>query len=618
MNRRDLVIVIFLFALWLLWSPIDRNIIKPLFFPDREVPEEVMEEPVREPPARVEVDEVREPEDPREPFVDPVVEPPEIERPEEALPDVPEQTAVLRSDRAEVVVSSHGATVRSVILKRYRETREPDSGPVVLLYDEQPALEIDLDELDARTPYDMTVIEEARAVRFTRTTTYGVEWVREIRLPAEGYRVEVVDQIRNAAAAPVRVRRHEVITGDIRPLVDATSMYGLSPVGVDILPAGDRVRHLSREIPRRLGRTTASILRDVEEEPVDWVASKNKYFAQILRPHDGAEAYTVYVERVGQTDDPARIWTGLHFPELRLDTGEVFERRMDYYTGPKRFNELAKLGYHQTDVMELGWLRPISVLLLHALNFVAEHVPPYNYGFAIMLLTLIIRIVFWPLTHKGTESMRRMQELSPLMKEISEKYQDDPRKKQEAMMSLYKEHKINPLGGCMPMLVQIPVFIGLFYVLRSAIELRFARFLWIRDLSEPESLIEFGFTIPLLGWDSLNILPIFMAVTMFLQQKLTPMPSQGDPRQQQVQRSMMKFMPVMMLFILYNFASGLALYWSTQNVLMIVQQLIYRKRLAARKEAEGQSQAAAPGGSVSAPVKEAPHGKPGKRKKKKR
>jgi YidC/Oxa1 family membrane protein insertase len=192
----------------------------------------------------------------------------------------------------------------------------------------------------------------------------------------------------------------------------------------------------------------------------------------------------------------------------------------------------------------------------------------HSYGIAIILLTILVRVVFWPITRKSTESMKKMQEIQPLVKAVQAKYKDNTQKQQQEVMALYKEHKVNPLGGCLPMLIQIPVFIALFVVLRSAIELRFAHFLWIRDLSQPENLfpgmLPFGL--------SLNLLPIFMAGTMFWQQKLTPSAS-ADPNQQKI----MMFMPVMMLVMFYNFAAGLALYWTTQNILMIIQQLMMKK-----------------------------------------
>ena len=199
-----------------------------------------------------------------------------------------------------------------------------------------------------------------------------------------------------------------------------------------------------------------------------------------------------------------------------------------------------------------------------------------NYGVAISLLTILIMGVLTPLTVKSTRSMMAMQALQPELKKLQQKYKGPEHRAQmnEEMMRLYKEHKINPLGGCLPMLIQIPVFIALFVVLRSAIELRFASFLWIKDLSEAENLFPFGFSIPLLGWSAINILPILMAVTMFWQQKLTP--STGDAQQQKI----MMFMPVMMLFFFYTMPSGLVLYWTTSNLIMIIQMLIKKPKTA--------------------------------------
>jgi YidC/Oxa1 family membrane protein insertase len=213
----------------------------------------------------------------------------------------------------------------------------------------------------------------------------------------------------------------------------------------------------------------------------------------------------------------------------------------------------------------------VGKVLLRTLNFIHDHLWPYNYGIAIMLLTIIIRTLFWPVTHKSTESMKKMASVQPQVEAIRTKYKADPKRMQQEIMLLYRENKINPVGGCLPMLIQIPVFIALFVVLRSAIELRFTSFLWIRDLSEPENLFPGLLPVPI------NILPVFMAATMWLQQKMTP--TAGDPAQAKMMRVMM---PVMMLFLLYNYAAGLALYWTTQNALMIFQQLITKRRQKAK------------------------------------
>jgi len=207
-------------------------------------------------------------------------------------------------------------------------------------------------------------------------------------------------------------------------------------------------------------------------------------------------------------------------------------------------------------------------VLLPLLNGI-EAVVPGGYGMAIILLTIIVKLVFWPVTHKGTESMKRMQKLQPEIKKLRERYKSDPKKLQEKQMLLYREHKVNPLAGCLPMLIQIPVFIGLFTVLRSAVELRFTQFLWIRDLSEPEGLLAGVLPFPAGG---LNILPLLMTATMVLQQRMTP--SAGDPQQQK----MMAFMPVMMLFIFYNMPSALVLYWTVSQGLSILQLFLQQRK----------------------------------------
>ena len=188
-----------------------------------------------------------------------------------------------------------------------------------------------------------------------------------------------------------------------------------------------------------------------------------------------------------------------------------------------------------------------------------------NYGLAIILLTFLIRIVFWPLNRKSMLSTQRMQEIQPEITALRERYKSDPARQQQEMMKLYKEKKINPMGGCLPMLIQIPVFFALFIVLRGAIELRFSSFLWISDLSTPENL--FADKLPF----ALNILPLLMGFTMWLQQRMTPT---SDPQQQK----MMLMMPIIFTLMFYSFPSGLSLYWTTNQVLMIIQLAVMRRR----------------------------------------
>jgi YidC/Oxa1 family membrane protein insertase len=184
------------------------------------------------------------------------------------------------------------------------------------------------------------------------------------------------------------------------------------------------------------------------------------------------------------------------------------------------------------------------------------------YGWAIVAITIIIKVLFWPLTQASTRSMKRMQALQPQMKAIAEKYKDDPAKKNQKTMAFMKENKVNPMSGCLPMLIQMPVFIGFFYMLRTAIELRGAGFLWNHDLSQPDTL----FTIPGTNFP-FNLLPLIMGGVMLWQTHLTP-PSPGvDPGQQKI----MRYLPMIFLVFLYNYSAGLALYWTVQNLLTVLQ-----------------------------------------------
>jgi YidC/Oxa1 family membrane protein insertase len=205
-----------------------------------------------------------------------------------------------------------------------------------------------------------------------------------------------------------------------------------------------------------------------------------------------------------------------------------------------------------------GFFGFFSKFLLLSMN--GLHAIGLQYGLCIIAITFILKLLFWPLTHASTKSAKRMQTLMPQIKVIQDKYKDDPVKKNQKTMEFYKENRVNPLGGCLPMLLQVPVFIGFYWMLRSAIELRGVHFLWACDLSQPD-------TVAIIGGFPLNIMPLIMGVTMLWQSHLTP-PSPGmDPAQQKI----MRYMPLMFMFILYKMSAGLTLYWTINNLLTIAQ-----------------------------------------------
>ncbi|MBP7828476.1 MAG: membrane protein insertase YidC [Kiritimatiellae bacterium] len=589
MKRNDILILVALFALWLAWPSFDRHVIRKYFFP-------------APPPAAVEeappADTAAEP-----PALAPAEAPaPAAETPApaiEAAPEPedagPESTATLEDERVRLVLSSRGAGVASAELKQYPLTAEAGSPPVVLDFSARRALAYGgLAGLSEAVNFTVAS-QTGNEVVLEHTAASGLQLQRTLQL-ADGYLLKVTDRFANRGSAALAVPDHSLQTGPMPNLPGESAMRGVANQGVDTLsPGGEGVQHWGGKVPGwfdevRKEKNLPGLPERIEwplDTAMEWVAAKNKYFAQVLVPEGGAEKAVVLARREvseAERQDPAAKPRGavladmavsVQFAGTVLAPGDAFTRTVQYYIGPKKFDVLSRHGQHMVDVMEFGFWAAIGKILLQVMNGIHRVLWPHNYGIAVILLTVLIRVVFWPITRKSTESMRKMQEIQPLVTAARQQYKDSPQKQQQAIMALYKEHKVNPLGGCLPMLIQIPVFIALFVVLRSAIELRFASFLWIRDLSQPENLLAGKLPFGL----SLNLLPILMAATMAWQQKLTP--SGGDPNQQK----MMMFMPIMMLVLFYNFASGLSLYWTTNQCLMIAQQLAAQRRKKAREAA---------------------------------
>ena len=302
---------------------------------------------------------------------------------------------------------------------------------------------------------------------------------------------------------------------------------------------------------------------------ISWAAVTSQYFCTILTGKDkgitGAWATRFDTSLLSQrTKKPiSGIAGGLQLEPLHLAPGESVSYHFTIFAGPKDFKGLEKIGGGQQAVMNFGMFHLVSEFLLWAMN--SLKVLLGNYAAAIIILTLLIKSALWPIQNKATNSMRRMQLLSPKMTELREKYKANPTKMNEELMKLYKQYGVNPFGGCLPMLVQIPVFFGFYSMLGTAIELRNSHFLWIHDLSQPDTIAHF-MNMPI------NLLPIIMAGTMLWQMTLSP--KGGDPAQQR----MMYLMPIVFLSFCYNFASALALYWTTQNIFSIVQLYATRNK----------------------------------------
>ncbi|MCE5270367.1 membrane protein insertase YidC [bacterium] len=308
------------------------------------------------------------------------------------------------------------------------------------------------------------------------------------------------------------------------------------------------------------------------EHRILWGGLKSQYFITTFfvpdAPMDGMSA--------SGNLEAKRIYFRGRFPiPAQAGTPVVYS----IYAGPQAYDQITRLNYGLPKIFEYGWviIQPFTKMILRIMLWMHTYVS--NYALILVLFALLVKVVFYPLTIKSTKSQIEMQKIQPLMTEMRERFKDDPRKQQEEMLKLYREHKVNPLGGCLPMVIQMPVLFALFYVFQRTIELRGAdAFLWIHDLSQP---------------DPYYVMPVLMAVSMFVQQKLTP--TQTDPKM----KPMMYMMPIMMLIFFINFSSGLVLYYTIFNVIQMFQQMYIQKRYHAPLQAA--AAAAGPVKAVAAP-----------------
>lgn len=297
------------------------------------------------------------------------------------------------------------------------------------------------------------------------------------------------------------------------------------------------------------------------EGRIPWVAYEEPYFmAAIANEND-----TTFTAK-GTTLPDGEIRVSYITPSLNVKPFERITKNFTLYLGPRDLYVLKGLQKKLEKAINFGWFDIIAKPLLVTLRFFNKYVS--NYGVSIILLTILIKILFWPLTRKSYQSMKEMRKLQPMMAKIREKYKNNKQEMQKQLMNLYKTYKINPMGGCLPMVVQIPVFFAFYRILPSSIELRHAPFvLWINDLSAPERLLSFSFKIPFMAPPyGIPVLTLLMGASMFLQQKMTPSP--GDP----AQAKMMMLLPIVFTFLFINFPSGLVLYWLVNNLLSIAQQ----------------------------------------------
>ncbi len=301
---------------------------------------------------------------------------------------------------------------------------------------------------------------------------------------------------------------------------------------------------------------------------IKWIAVQDRYFMSAIVPDEPVETSM----RLYFNDDKI-LKSEYVQPEFVIHSGGQHGLKYNLFFGPKSMKILKAMDYDLVKAVNFGMFDILAKPCVWIMDFIYDHFIP-NYGVAIIILTIFTKLLLWPLGSKSYKSMADMKKIQPLMADIKEKYKGDKRKMNEEMMGLYKTYKVNPMGGCLPMVVQIPVFFALYRMLYEAIELRHAPFFWwINDLSAPDRLFRFDFAVPFMEAPyGIPVLTIIMGGTMFFQQKMSP--PMGDP----TQAKMMMMMPIVFTFIFINFSSGLVLYWLVNNVLSMAQQYYITKK----------------------------------------
>ena len=491
---------------------------------------------------------------------------------EPSHPEVPEKAETLKSEVAELHFSNNRGGLATVDLLNHRA----EEGQLVQLNTNlTPAIGAITQNPNSWQDggYELSTDSAAGTATLKLTLAGGLEITKVYTLSKQAglkddYQIRLAITFKNNGSATFETPGFFVSTGAAEPIHRTDRIYAtqfdwyrdgkFNSIAVNYFDPGKILGLFQTSGPRDVYSATA--------DKILWTAVSNQYFATILAPQgtDGTQVWATAVNLPANDDQPIRAIQGaMEIPAFALSSGEAKTVAFNIYAGPKEFNRLARLPNDQAEIMNFGWAKWVSELLLTVMNTL--HVWVKSYALAIIIMTIIIRSMLWPLQNAATKSMRKMAKLSPIMNELREKYKDDPQRMNQETMKLYKEYGVNPFGGCLPMLVQIPIFFGFYGMLDKAIELRNSSFLWVHDLSQPDTVFHIG-GIPI------NILPLVMAGTQLWQMSITP--KTGDPAQQR----MFLFMPLIFLFICYNYASGLALYWTVQNLFFVTQMYLTRNQ----------------------------------------
>ena len=480
-------------------------------------------------------------------------------------PERPARKITVETPLYKTVLSEKGAGITNFILKNYHVAADNGS-PLMNLLPENGAidgLQIGLASMapdifeqgffEASLGGDqLSLSDGSRELAFRLVAENGLEFEKIYRFKADSYVIGFEVRIKNGSDKPIKDSLWVALRNEFQAKKNSSAFEGPSTL----------VDRSLENVPIEEIEKKSNLAGNIK-----WTALENRYFMIALIPLNPQLANIRLTALPGNVAETRYIE-----PERTLDIGGRQQIDFNLFFGPKSMQQILQAGHELERIIDFGYFDIFAKPCLWLMNYLYGIIP--NYGVAIIILTILSKILLWPLGTKSYKSMSQMKKLQPLLQEIREKYKNDRKKMNEEVMRLHRTYGINPLGGCLPMVVQIPVFFALYRMLDQAIELRHAPFFgWINDLSAPDRLGNFTFAIPFMEPPyGIPVLTLIMGATMFWQQKMTP--PAGDP----TQAKMMLLMPVVFTFIFINFSSGLVLYWLVNNILSIGQQYYTQKK----------------------------------------
>jgi YidC/Oxa1 family membrane protein insertase len=468
----------------------------------------------------------------------------------------PQKDVIFENARLKLLFNSKGGVAREIRFPDFIDSETKEPLKLLSLSKNMAApfqvsfLSAPLESDPGLSEYKIQKLSENEIV----TLAFGkqLEVSKHYQFDEGKYSGKVILKFKNISSSPLDFRYQFFAGSSIIPRHSIDGQY----IEANFFSIVDGKKNLKHIRQTKLGKTVES------QGFVDWIAVKDRHFSVILKPA-ASNTFTGLTQGLGDN----KLGASLVSSPVILSPGASTQQEFLLYIGPNDLKELDPLGLG--GLVNFGKLDSIGKVLVGGLEL--SHKVFRNYGLAIIALTTLLNLLLFPLTRTGYMSMKRMQLVQPQMTKLRQQHKNNPERLNREMMELYKKHKVNPFGGCLPMALQMPVFIALYVALSKAVILINAKFLWIQDLSSPDN-IPLPFSLPLIG-DKIHLLPLLMVAGMVVQQKFTQVKMEGaDPAAEAQQRMMMVLMPLIFGFVFYTMPSGLVLYWLTNTVLMTAYQ----------------------------------------------